>query len=191
MFELYRGHSARVSNQQAEIERLYKELENLCLSTKSTTKGVLVVDWKMKFQSLSAKETTFEHFGKRGLSWHGCLLTYFRYKEEIVNNAVVPSAERVNVYLDQILEGDNQQNAGAVAGMVEAALEFFHSELPDLESVILQSDNAACYQNNELLFLLQLINSRSSVSIERYIHTETQDGKGLIDAHFARAMAVS
>jgi hypothetical protein len=33
--------------------------------------------------------------------------------------------------------------------------------------------------------LIALINTRSPVKVERYIFTETQDGKDLLDAHFA------
>lgn len=53
----------------------------------------------------------------------------------------------------------------------------------------LQSDNAPCYTGPHLLVALMLINTRSPVKTARFIHTETQDGKGLVDAHFATAMA--
>jgi hypothetical protein len=91
--------------------------------------------------------------------------------------------------IDQILDGGNKQDAGAVASMIEAALEYVHQELPDIKSVIVQSDNAKCYNCNELRLLTTLINTRSPLKVERHIFTETQDGKGLIDAHFARGTA--
>lgn len=33
------------------------------------------------------------------------------------------------------------------------------------------------------------MNAHTPIQVDRYMHTETQDGKGLIDAHFARATA--
>ncbi len=39
-------------------------------------------------------------------------------------------------------------------------------------------------KKNLVRILLALVNTRSPVKVERYVFTETQDGKGLIDAHF-------
>lgn len=193
-FKLYQGHCARVRNQQAAIAAIHKELAAECLATSRTTRAVITVDWKMKFEATSARETTRQHYGKRGLSWHGCLVTYYRPKQVTWETSdgtsvEVTEAERVNVYIDQIMDGDNKQEVAAVGSMLEAALEHVHRELPPIESVILQSDNAKCYNSNTLRVLISLINTRSALKVERHIFTETQDGKGLIDAHFARATA--
>jgi hypothetical protein len=193
-FVLYQGHRVRVANQQSAIACIYNELEQECLQENRTTRAVMTIDWKMKFESMSARETTQQHFGKRGISWHGCLLSYFRPKTVADLDAngeacVKTVAERVNVYVDQILDGDNKQDTFAVASMVEAVLQHVHGLLPNISSIILQSDNAKCYNSNPLRVLVALINSRSPLKVERHVFTETQDGKGLIDAHFARAMA--
>ena len=37
--------------------------------------------------------------------------------------------------------------------------------------------------------MMPIIGRKTGVFISRYIHTETQDGKGLIDAHFAKGTA--
>ena len=46
--------------------------------------AVLEIDWKMKWEATSSRETSqqSEHFGKRGIGWHGCLLRFFAYNEE-------------------------------------------------------------------------------------------------------------
>ena len=196
--ELYRGHRIRVISQQRAIDEMFQSMEDECRETKhNCTRAVLTIDWKMKFEAVSARETTQQHFGKRGISWHGCLLTFFRYiEDESMEDGddeddvdEVGDAERVNVYVDQILEGTNKQNAMAVLSMIEAAIEAIHHRFPFIKSISLQSDNAACYQSNDLMILLGFLNTRLPIPIERFIHTETQDGKGLIDAHFARGTA--
>jgi hypothetical protein len=73
--------------------------------------------------------------------------------------------------------------------MVESALKHVRKQLPEIESIILQSDNVKCYNSNLLRVLIALINSQSPLKVERHIFTEMQDGKGLIDAHFARGTA--
>ena len=73
--------------------------------------------------------------------------------------------------------------------MIEAFLKQLHSELPHIKTVILQSDNAGCYQSKELLLLIATLNKNNDIRITSYIHTETQDGKVLIDAHFTKGSA--
>ena len=46
------------------------------------TNGLLIVDFKMKFESKSNRESTVEHFGKRGIGWHGCALVFFLYEKK-------------------------------------------------------------------------------------------------------------
>jgi hypothetical protein len=59
---------------------------------------------------------------------------------------------------------------------------------PHINRVILQSDNAKCYQGGSLVLGLWNIIKERGITIPRFIHTETQDGKGSIDAQFAIVM---
>ncbi|KAL5486578.1 hypothetical protein EMCRGX_G019080 [Ephydatia muelleri] len=64
--ELYHAHRVRVANQQKAIYKIEEEMKQECLENKISSKHTLVViDWKMKFESMSARETSEEHFGKR------------------------------------------------------------------------------------------------------------------------------
>ena len=58
-----------------------------------------------------------------------------------------------------------------------------------MEEITLQSDNAGCYQSKDLLLAIALISALSPIKVTRFIRTETQDGKGDIDANFAQSMA--
>ena len=130
---------------------------------------------------------------KRGIGWHWCLCLYFKYEERPIDKdgvtSTTGSAVRYTVYCDQILEGSNKQDGLAVLSMLEAFLKQLSVELPHIRTVTLQSDNAGCYQAKELLLLIAILNTSSQIRIVRFIHTETQDGKGLIDAHFAKGTA--
>ena len=89
--------------------------------------------------------------------WHGFLANY--YKRDRTDRV------RYTVYCDQILEGSNMQDGLAVASMREAFLRQIKLELPFIEYVTLQSDNAGCYQTNELLLLIPLISHLSPIKL--------------------------
>ena len=178
-FALYMSHKVRVKNQQNRLNEMKEEMKRTCKETKG--KGVIAlinIDWKMKWEAFTNRETTTEHYAKRGVSWHGAYILYFK----MIGSEVVEKKK----YLDQILSGDNEQNGLSVAAMVEAMICQIDAEVKDITEVWLQSDNAACYHVKHLLFAITLMNLKHKVKITKVVHTETQDGKGLIDAHFAR-----
>jgi hypothetical protein len=139
----------------------------------------LVIDFKMKFEERSARETTKEHYGKRGMSWHGCLIMYFeRIKVKTKEGKTVWKTVRKNVYLDQIVNNGNEQTSGMVMSLLEAAIKWIAEFLPFIKNIVVQSDNAKCYQSNLLRQFIAVLNTKSQVKVVRYIFTETQDGKG-------------
>lgn len=189
--KLYQGHRVRVAHQQKVLSGLMKEMEDRCIEKKGSDEAMVVIDWKMKWLARYHRETTLQHFAKRGVSWHGACIHYFEYSERKVGEGaqeqVIKEAVRMTVYVDQIMEDGNKQNAVTVAAMVEAMQHHIAKDLPHIKKVTLQSDNAGCYRAKQLPLLLAIINQSSPVKVTRLVHTETQDGKGLIDAHFAIA----
>lgn len=191
-FELYRGHRVRVANQQRVHGEIHEEMIQWCLDNrKDCPKAVLVADWKMKFVPLSARETTQQHFAKRGIGWHGFLLYFYKYEQVLQEDgSTKPQAVRYMVYFDQILDASSKQDCFAVASMIELAVMQIKEEVPLIKQLILQSDNAGCYSTCQLTILVGILNARLCIPVIRFMHTETQDGKSLLDAHFARAMAL-
>lgn len=63
------------------------------------------------------------------------------------------------------------------------------SRADDPIEVTFQSDNAGCYQSRLLKILIAILNVKfaGKILISRYFHTETQDGKEIIDAGFGQA----
>ena len=111
----------------------------------------------MKFESVSERETTQQHLGKRGIIWHSFLVSYYKVHGT--------DGVRYTVYCDQILEGSNKQDVPAVDSMLEPFLPQIKLELLLIEYVTLPSDNADCYQMNELLLLIPLIRYLSPVKL--------------------------
>ena len=55
------------------------------------------------------------------------------------------------VYLDQILDDGNRQDTVCVVSLLHAALRQVTIDIPAIKSIILQSDDANCYQNTFLV----------------------------------------
>ena len=100
------------------IRKKKKEVENICISSKGRQLGgMLIIDFKIKFWAQSTRESTVEHLGKRGTSWHRCALIYYLYeiKKDDNENAVFDSngndvynAKKYLAYVDQILLNSNK-----------------------------------------------------------------------------------
>jgi hypothetical protein len=183
---IWRGQCARVANQRLAIAEIHERIEKDCLELKleQPREAVIVMDYKMKYVSQYYRQKSIEHFAKRGISWHGFLVIFYTY--DVASGKV----EREHVYGDQIVRGTNKQDGHAVAALLEVFLFQLVSSrvFQNLEHVTIQSDNANYYHSNNLILALPFIGLSVGISIDRYIHTETCDGKGLIDAHFAMGM---
>ena len=182
-FHLFMGHRIRVTNQQMHIQKIHDDIRASCprRTNGSTTKGILLVDFKMKFESLYFREKTVENYGKRGISWHGAMVMYYSW--DVSHGAAI----RNNVYIDDLIVGSNKQGTGLVISIIEAIMMRIKKDIPHMKEVVLQSDNAKCYMSKELLLCLALLSFIHGIKILRFIHTETQDGKSPLDGHFARA----
>jgi hypothetical protein len=58
-FKLYLGHKVRTLNQRKRIEEIMQSM--------SDDEAMIVIDYKMKFNPLYWRETTLQHYGKRGI----------------------------------------------------------------------------------------------------------------------------
>lgn len=183
---LWRGQCLRVANQQKAIADLHDGMKRRALENKwdKPREVIIVCDYKMKYVSQYYRQKSTEHFGKRGISWHGYLIIFYTY------DSVTGTVERQHVYCDQIVTGSNIQDGLALSALLEAFLCQLKKSpyFAHLEKVQLQSDNAAYYHNKFYIAALPIIGKIAGVEIARYIHTETCDGKCLIDAHFAMCM---
>ena len=71
-FKLFLGLQTRCQCQRAAISKEESDMKELCIRSKGSIVHVMVIiDFKMKFETKSSRESTVEHYGKRGLGWHG------------------------------------------------------------------------------------------------------------------------
>ena len=82
-FLIYMGHKARCANQNESISKIEQDTKDKCVTTKGkTVKGLIAMDFKMKFNPISARESTIDRYGKRGISWHGFCIIYYLFEEK-------------------------------------------------------------------------------------------------------------
>ena len=141
---------------------------------------------------MSQRETTLDHYGKRGISWHGfCLQFYLLQSEKTNDGHEIKVPMKYTVYLDQIVSDGNKQDSLSVYSLLDTALGQISNELTFISQIILQTDNAKSYNNSFLLCAIPLLNimyASEGLCISEFIHTETQDGFTILNAHFARMM---
>lgn len=186
-FDLFMGHRLRVVNQQRNIHALFEAMKTSCFNLNGKYEVLLVIDFKMKVEPLFFRETTAAHYGKRGMTWHGAMARYWTQDTNPDGDCI---AVENKVYFDHISSCDNKQDRDAVIAFVEAVVIAIKRDLPMTSQIVVQSDNAACYQNSFIPLMLPIISIAHGIPISRFIHTETQDGKSMLDAHFAQAMRI-
>jgi hypothetical protein len=154
---LYQAHILRGVNQQKALERYRQELYDLYAKERNTEVRLLyiVIDFKMKWEAMYQREKTTDHFGKRGIGWHGNRIEFF-----IWNNNEEKVEARV-VKLDQILSGVNKQDAMTVLALLEAMQAYCSVEFPGADIAYIQSDNAGYYHAKEVVVGIPLLNAVS------------------------------
>ena len=71
--------------------------------------AMIIVDYKMKFEPISARETTLDHYGKRGISWHGfCVQFYLLEEREDESGTISKVPTLYTIYIDQIISDENK-----------------------------------------------------------------------------------
>ena len=180
---LYMAHVCRCICQSQYLTFIDKGVKRECMMTK----GLMIIDFKMKFETMSVRETTLEHYGKRGIGWNGCALTYYLYKvktddkhniEYNTNGCEIYEARKNIVYIDQILESSNKQDDMMEILLLEAALVAINDQLPFINEIILYSDNVMSYQNPQVMFGIHLFN----VNISKNSFERSEDAQKEIDA---------
>lgn len=111
--EFYRAPRVRVADQQRNMRLPHQDFVGKSESGDATMHVVVVMDFTMKFESISARDNTQQHISKRGIGWHGFLVSYYIEGTDAV---------LYTVYCDQIFEGSNKQDGLAAVSMLDAFL---------------------------------------------------------------------
>jgi hypothetical protein len=91
------------------------------------------------------------------------------------------------LFYDQIVSNDAKQDMWSVASLIEAIMMRIRRDLSHVKEIVVISDNASCYQNQVLPSLLSFLAATVGLQIISLLHSEVQDGKSIVDAHFALA----
>ena len=76
------AHVYRCTSQSAKINKVVETLNEKCISSKGdVVYALMIADFKVKFETLSSRESTIDHFGKRSIRWHGYLLIFLIRKK--------------------------------------------------------------------------------------------------------------
>ena len=76
-FKLFLAHQTRCGCQQSAIAKIENDIKELCVrSNGSTINSMIIIDFKMKYEIKSSRESSVEHYGKRGLTARYCKVGY-------------------------------------------------------------------------------------------------------------------
>ena len=148
-FKLYIAHVCRCLCQSQSLHSIEESVRKQCVDFKGgVTRALIIIDFKMKFETKSTRESTLEHYGKRGIGWYGCAVIYYLYKiktdgkDKIVydeHGAEMYEARKNIVYIDQIMEQSNKQDGVTVISLIEAAIVAINDQISFIDQIILQS----------------------------------------------------
>ncbi|CAJ1967739.1 unnamed protein product [Cylindrotheca closterium] len=188
-FHRYQAHHVRVVNQQKAIQEVDLKLKDEVLRSKQRgTTAKITMDFKQKFVEKRLRSSQMNDFGQRGNSWHIGVIEYYDYEAPCQANSSKARAVPMMFPIDQILDTGNKQDGPCVLSMLEAMMKMVNVQFGFVKRIVLASDNANCYHSKDLIFPICFINQlSSSPRIVKYIHPETQDGKGSCDSHAAVA----
>lgn len=141
--------------------------------------AVCILDFKMKLETRKFREDQRDHFGKRGMSFHGVAMHYMH----------------TWFYFAQFAGNSSKQDVGMTASMVESFLHQIRDIMAfdRIERVILQSDQARNYGSPNLLYAIAAMNRLNSERelnlphVDMLVHSEVQEGHGFCDSFFAVA----
>lgn len=89
---------------------------------------------------------------------------------------------------DQIVSNAMTQDRATTASILVAILARVRFEVLSVSEFILLADNARCYQKDLLSVFYPFIAKSRRLFKKRFLKSETQRGKSLVDVHFAIAM---
>ena len=171
--KIFMGHALRTKIQQHAIEAERTRQK----SPAGRCRAILIADYKMKIDPSQNRESSVEHYGKRGISYHGVCVAYYK----------ADATEPTLLYFDTVVDMDASQNIGATLSVFEELLRRVRVALPAyITELTVQTDNARNYQNPLFFLLLPILARNAGFDLVRILHTETQDGKCIVDAHFQK-----
>ena len=86
-------------------------IQKLIESNGEDISSLIIINFKMKVEPISVHETSLEHYGKKGIRWHGVHIMYFKLKnvEDEEDGAISGKTVKYSLYLDKSSGEGNRQ----------------------------------------------------------------------------------
>jgi hypothetical protein len=118
--------------------------------------GGLWCDHKQKILPMRKQEGQIEYFGKRGMSLLGAM---FVLREK----RIVKGEEKVGLayyFYDVIVDKYSSQDNVQVLATVTSILEMLRTDFPNLQDVMIGSDNASCLASHDIIPYIHNLNQK-------------------------------
>lgn len=176
----YTSHLLRAKVQFSAIKNIKQRLK--------TEKNVIlvVIDLKQKILPMAYREGQVDYFGKKGMSLLGAMIVQWKEKFDFSGKLVENGFE--HNFIDTVVGDYTGQDHVQVAAVIEILFHHIRTHIPGITEINIESDNASCFASqNHIPFILHLNeeNKRHGIRISRWIFTEAQTGKGVLDTHFS------
>jgi len=172
--QLYMAYQMRVMSQREKRDKYLAEMKEDTV--------IVCLDYKMKQYPAKREKTINENFGQTGMSWHGTMIYYVRETNG--------KRERKRYYLDHLSAFNQNQDSSHTLAIFESICHWLKtaSEFKGIvKNVVVLSDNASNYTSNDIILGAYFIAKEHGLNLAGIIHTESQDGKSELDAHFAHS----
>ena len=135
----------------------------------------IIMDYMMKWEEQRARESSREHYGKRGISVHGTLIKYKLPDGKIFKRVYLTTPE-----------GDSTQDSKSVLVTTDIICKIITNEamLKEVKTINIIADNAGTYSANIFSVAVFDIVKSHHLKLQGLIHNESQDGKTELDSSF-------
>jgi hypothetical protein len=83
-----------VVNQQKAIQDTLDGMRIRCVQDGDSDEALILIDFKMKLEPQYFRERTVDHYGKRGMSWHGAMIQYFDIDKRHVDGCLPEAVDQ-------------------------------------------------------------------------------------------------
>ena len=130
------------------------------------------------------REGQIEYFGKRGMSLLVFMLVIRGMKDFHLEMKEGITYYFYNVVVDKYSSQDSVQ----VLAILTAIISWIHTDFPEINKLMLDSDNASCLESHDSIpYIRHLNKSNQGICVRYWVYTEACTGKDRLDTHFSLA----
>jgi len=164
----FMAHHARKIYLNQQLKANLRELDH--------NGALIIVDYKMRVNPQSARETKADFYGKRGFTLHS-VLVYTKSEND----------GNLNISVFDHWSNDTKQDAWFTASSLHAVIDTLDNK-PQWVTIV--SDNGPHYHNTELMIILAHWKEWYDISVNKWMFLEAGEAKTMIDSHHAQVSII-